>query len=251
MRNGMPNYTKLFSTIVTSTIWAESDRTRIVWITMLALADKNGEVHASLPGLARLAGVPLEDCEKAVTAFLSPDQYSRTPDNEGRRIVKIDGGWELLNFRKYRELASTADTLNANARRQKRWRDRNADVTDSNGTVTPDTLKAEAKANSEANKEVPDSGLAAPQHTPSAKPKGEARAKKPNQTDEEWIVGIEAMQAYKSLNVRHELERAQLWCKNKNRQCTRIFFTNWLNRAVGNAQTIATVPKREFEPGGF
>ncbi len=32
-------YTKLFHSIVTSTIWRETDPTRIVWITMLALAE--------------------------------------------------------------------------------------------------------------------------------------------------------------------------------------------------------------------
>lgn len=161
MRNVMPNYTKLFSTIVTSTIWQEPDRTRIVWITMLALSDKNGEIHASIPGLARIAGVPTADCETAINAFLSPDSYSRTPEHEGRRIAKIDGGWELLNFQKYRLLASTADTLAKNATRQKRFRDRNGKVTDSNasvtpsnGDVTPNTLKAEAEADTEAKEEA-------------------------------------------------------------------------------------------------
>lgn len=156
MRNVVPNYTKLFSTIVTSTIWQEPDRTRIVWITMLALSDKNGEIHASIPGLARIAGVPTADCETAINAFLSPDTYSRTPEHEGRRIAKIDGGWELLNFQKYRLLASTADTLAKNATRQKRFRDRNGKVTDSNasvtpsnGDVTPNTLKAEADTEAE------------------------------------------------------------------------------------------------------
>ena len=160
MRNVMPNYTKLFSTIVTSTIWQEPDRTRIVWITMLALSDKNGEIHASIPGLARIAGVPTADCETAINAFLSPDAYSRTPEHEGRRIAKIDGGWELLNFQKYRLLASTADTLAKNASRQKRFRDRNgkvtdsnADVTHSNAPVTVNTLKAEADTDSKAEAE--------------------------------------------------------------------------------------------------
>ena len=142
----MPNYTKLFNSIVTSTIWTEDDKTRIIWITMLAIADQNGEVHASIPGLARLAGVPLESTETAIQKFLGPDPYSRTPDNDGRRIEVIDGGWELLNHAKYRRMASLADQKDANAKRQKRFRERNATVTDSNATVTPKTDKAEAEA---------------------------------------------------------------------------------------------------------
>lgn len=153
----MPNYTKLFNSIVTSTIWTEDDKTRIVWITMLAMSDQNGEVHASVPGLARVSGVSLADCEAALHKLSSPDAYSRTPDNEGRRISPIDGGWELLNHRKYRAMASKTDSQNANAERQKRHRERNAKVTDRNATVTPsngsvtqtrDIAEAEAEAES-------------------------------------------------------------------------------------------------------
>lgn len=36
--------------------------------------------------------------------FLSPDKWSRTTDNEGRRIEPIDGGWRLLNHAKYRAI---------------------------------------------------------------------------------------------------------------------------------------------------
>lgn len=146
----MPNYTKLFNSIITSTIWTEDDKTRIVWITMLAIADQNGEIQGSIPGLARLAGVSIEDTETALEKFLSPDQYSRTPDHDGKRICKIDGGWELLNHAKYRKMASLADQKEANAKRQKRHRDRNATVTLCNVSVTEETYKAEAEADAEA-----------------------------------------------------------------------------------------------------
>jgi hypothetical protein len=153
-------YTKLFSSIVTSTIWVESDRTRIVWITMLAMADRNGEIQASIPGLARLAGVPIPDCEEALAKFIAPDRYSRTPDDEGRRIEKIEGGWALLNHAKYREMASRDDSKAANTERQRRHREkekRNGIVTLCNATVTPSNVKvthplhiAEAEAEAEA-----------------------------------------------------------------------------------------------------
>jgi hypothetical protein len=155
----MPTYTKLFNSIVTSTIWTEDDKTRIVWITMLAMADKNGEVHASVPGLARISGVALGDCEKALNKLLSPDPYSRTPAFDGRRITPIDGGWELLNHAKYRAMASKEDAKAATAARVKRLRGRNANVTQCNGDVTVgnadvtqdrDIADTEAEANTEA-----------------------------------------------------------------------------------------------------
>lgn len=133
----MPSYTKLFNSIVTSTIWTEDDKTRILWITMLAMSDQHGEVHASIPGLARIAGISTESAEIAIEKFMSPDPYSRTPDNEGRRITKIDGGWEILNHRKYRIMASKEDAKSANSARVKRHRDRNASIKPCNASITP------------------------------------------------------------------------------------------------------------------
>ena len=120
----MTGYTKLFSSIVTSSIWTEDDRTRIVWITMLALSDQHGEVQASIPGLARIAAVSVEDCEAAIAKFLAPDPYSRTKDDDGRRIETIEGGWSLLNHAKYREAMSHEDRKEKSKIRKQRQRDR-------------------------------------------------------------------------------------------------------------------------------
>ena len=99
-------FTKLFSSITESTVWCEPDRTRLVWITMLAMADRMGRVWASIPGLANRARVPVEDARKAIETFLSPDPDSRTKTEEceGRRIEVIDGGWRLINHSKYRAI---------------------------------------------------------------------------------------------------------------------------------------------------
>lgn len=99
----MACYTKLFHSILASTIWREDDKTRIVWITMLAMTDQHGTVQASIPGLADLARVSLEECEASLARLAAPDKYSRTKDYEGRRIEEIDGGWLILNHPKYRE----------------------------------------------------------------------------------------------------------------------------------------------------
>ena len=141
-------YTKLFSTIVTSTIWTEDANTCKVWVTMLAIANKHGEVQASIPGLAQICGLALDDVEKAVAKFLSPDKYSRTKDAEGRRIEEIDGGWSLINHAKYRRLASKEEAQEANAERQRRFKSRtnNAKVTADNGEVTAERDIAEAEA---------------------------------------------------------------------------------------------------------
>jgi hypothetical protein len=118
----MSGFTKLFQSIVTSSIWSEDDKTRIVWVTMLALADRGGLVEAALPGLANAARVSLEDCEGAVNKFLAPDKYSRTEEWEGRRIEKVDGGWRLLNHASYRRKLSADDRLDYQRVKQAEYR---------------------------------------------------------------------------------------------------------------------------------
>ena len=98
------SFTKLFSSLLESTLWCEADHIRIVWIAMLAMADRKGQVAASIPGLANRARVTIEQAQSALECFRKPDKYSRTPDNEGRRISDIEGGWQILNYQKYREL---------------------------------------------------------------------------------------------------------------------------------------------------
>ena len=50
-------FTKLFSSITASTVWVEDSDTRVVWITLLAMADKKGRVWGSVPnhGIASIA----------------------------------------------------------------------------------------------------------------------------------------------------------------------------------------------------
>lgn len=115
-------YTKLFSSIVASTIWREDDKTRLVWITMLALKNERHEVEASLPGLADLARVSLVECEKAVKKLESADKYSRNQGHQGRRIEKCEGGWRILNGEYYRQHLSQEDRREYQREYQKAYR---------------------------------------------------------------------------------------------------------------------------------
>lgn len=99
----MSGFTKLFSSIVTSTVWCEDYPTRLVWIAMLATADSNGVVTATIPGFARIAGVSTDEMRKAFTTLTSPDPESRSKELDGRRIIVLDNGdWQLVNYAKYR-----------------------------------------------------------------------------------------------------------------------------------------------------
>jgi hypothetical protein len=98
----MAGFTKLWSSIVHSTVWQEPLHVKVTWVTMLALADAQGHVGASIPGLASAAGVTIPQCEESLGKFLAPDPYSGTKEHEGRRIEAEDGGWRLLTYEKHR-----------------------------------------------------------------------------------------------------------------------------------------------------
>jgi hypothetical protein len=100
----METYAKLSSNLVTSSLWCtETLEAKVLWVTMLAMKDKHGIVSATIPGLAQMAGIPIVDCEEAIKRFQEPDKYSRTQDFDGRRIEAVDGGWILLNHKRYRD----------------------------------------------------------------------------------------------------------------------------------------------------
>lgn len=96
-------------------------------------------------GIVRAAGVGIiarcgeSDREKGLAALerlAAPDSESRTEDHQGRRMVRISGGYVILNFEKYRELDITA------AERAKRYREKKAKLDAEKAatvTVTPVT----------------------------------------------------------------------------------------------------------------
>lgn len=125
----MTGYTKLFSSIVASTIWREDDKTRIVWITMLALKNERHVVEASVPGLADLARVSLEECQAALEKLASPDKWSRNKENDGRRIAVVQGGWKILNGEYYRHQMSAEDKRAYQREYHREYRKRKKDLT--------------------------------------------------------------------------------------------------------------------------
>lgn len=117
----MAGYSKLFSSIVTSTVWtSESMQTRLVWITLLAMSDANGYVEGSVPGIAHQARVTLQEAEEALERLSMPDPYSRTPDHDGRRIESVRGGWLILNYVDYRNRCQAKDGSRARYERERR-----------------------------------------------------------------------------------------------------------------------------------
>ena len=151
----MSGFTKLFSTIVHSTIWEEQLHVKVVWITMLALSDRNGRVFASVPGLATASRVTLPQCIEALERLSGPDEWSRTKTEEGRRIEAIDGGWRILNYLKYREKRDDDERRLQTREAVRRYREKGKPSKDVSQSKPRKPMKAyvEAEAEAEADTE--------------------------------------------------------------------------------------------------
>jgi hypothetical protein len=241
-------FTKLYSSIVLSTVWREPNHVRIVWITMLALADAGGHVEASVPGLADAARVTIAECEEALAAFQRPDPYSRTKDHDGKRIEPIDGGWRLLNYTKYREGRDPEKRREQNREAQARHRARLNERQPRVSQSKPDSAQAEAEAEAEAEEperegaHAPVAAAAAPAplalDNPSSTKK--AASRKPRRTSKRWtrvpddfVPNAEHREIAnkRSVNLDEELAKFRDHEFPKPKSDVNATFRNWLRNA--------------------
>lgn len=107
----MSGYTPVFRSVFTGSLCGQWPDTA-AWISLLALADKNGEVDMTPQYISSVTGMPLGDLLLCISRFLDPDPMSRTAAKEGRRLELIDPsrtwGWRIINFTVYREKARLA-----------------------------------------------------------------------------------------------------------------------------------------------
>ena len=148
-------WTKLDSGIVDSTLWAEDHATIRVWIALLAKCDAGGFARVAVPAMARLCYMGIEEFEGIMDKLCAPDQYSRCRDDEGRRVARVEGGFVVLSYERYRSMRTRAAT-GAERKAQFDARQRAKDlVTESHegnesNKVTPEA-EAEAEAYTEAD----------------------------------------------------------------------------------------------------
>lgn len=134
MEIGEAVYNKLFTKILDSSIWLESMPTRIVWLTMIAAMDEQGFVQfASVGNVANRARVSLEEAQEALERLTGPDPNSFDPENEGRRLERVPGGWLVLNAGKHRAMVTRAIVQEQTKERVRRYRMKRS----GNASVTP------------------------------------------------------------------------------------------------------------------
>jgi hypothetical protein len=162
----MAGFVKLDAGILTSTLWASRDQTDI-FITSLLMAEPY-ELTSELPqidvesleetgwqvppgwyGFVPAAGSAIIGRShvdpvvgfKVLRALGSPDPESRTSAHDGRRLVRVDGGYIVLNYMKFRDRDYTA----ADRMRRLRERRKGEAVTRNVTPVTRNVTHAESR----------------------------------------------------------------------------------------------------------
>jgi len=113
--------------IFDSSIWMEDAPTRIVWLTLMHLAQlpdnrKHGHGMVVIPRvfLMKKANVSAEEFEHAIERLTSEDPYSRSDQNGGRRIEVLPNGFRLLGFEDYHDSDRYQENQKAQSERGKR-----------------------------------------------------------------------------------------------------------------------------------
>lgn len=100
-------YGKIFKQIYASSI-AEDYLTRFVFMDLIVLADSDGVVDMTPEAIARATNVPLDIVNSAVNKLTQPDPRSRSKEENGARLRKLDDhrdwGWQIVNYEHYRAI---------------------------------------------------------------------------------------------------------------------------------------------------
>ncbi len=121
-------YAKIFQQIFHSTI-ASDWQVRHVFEDFLKLADEDGIVDMPFDSVVRRINVPAEIVKRAIAILESPDPQSRTPDHEGRRLLRLyedqEWGWIIANHTKYRVITNREELKRQVRERVIRFRSKN------------------------------------------------------------------------------------------------------------------------------
>ena len=117
---------------------------------LIVLSDSEGVVDMTAEAIASRTTIPLAIIQAGIEHLMKPDPFTRTPGEDGRRIVFLDEhrpwGWRLVNHAKYRALRNMEEKREADRLRKAEERKKISDV----ASVSSDVRKvAHADADAE------------------------------------------------------------------------------------------------------
>lgn len=248
------SFVKLDCGMLDSTTWFDKDA-RDIFITALLMAvpreisdappqleirsldptgwiippDWYGFVDAASTGIINRCCIPTDKGMDALERLGAPESQSRSQKHDGRRMVRVDGGFIILNYDEYRAKDHTA------AERQRRYRARQKEkrnaVTSRYDTSQPrNVTQAEAEAEEEAERSNNDCTKAPLIVGPAGKDKraykrvpktweitdnGREHAKKSGMGSADLVLELERFRDYEWKHAKVDFNACwRTWCKN-------------------------------------
>lgn len=124
-------YGKIFESLYTGSMVGAGLNVFATWAYVIANAKPPGTIELNPRIMATIFGCSQEEVKAAIDYLCSPDESSRTPDFDGRRLIP-EGSflYSVPTWAKYNQLRNEVERRAANREAQRRWREkhRNADV---------------------------------------------------------------------------------------------------------------------------
>jgi len=216
-------FTKLDEGILQSSIMAERSDVFKVWIAILASAGSDGIARVSSVFLSSACHLSQRVTDHALEILSAPDPRSRSLADDGRRIRRVDGGYFLTNYEKYREFTYSD---NPESVRKREYRSRKRE---------------------EAN---PGHSGTCPGHSASASASVLIIF---NQGEFEGITDLDRKkwsEAFPACDLDGELKRMASWLianPSKKKSNYRRFIHNWLSRSQDRGGTKGQAPSGEYQ----
>lgn len=147
-------FTKLDENILQSSIMAEDDATFKVWIALLAACKEDGVARVSPLFLASICRKEIDTIVAALKKLESPDEYSRSTNDNGKRIERIDGGYRIINYSKYRSF-TYSDSKAAIKKRKQRGHE--GDMSPNGGDISASASASDKKGDTRGKQEYSES----------------------------------------------------------------------------------------------
>ena len=105
-------YGKLFVSMFSGSLYGHWQAI-VTFQQMIILADKDGTLEMTPRAIAATTSIPLDIIEAGILVLEATDKNSRTPDEDGRRIIRINPerpwGWHITNYAYYRAIRTAED----------------------------------------------------------------------------------------------------------------------------------------------
>ncbi len=99
----MTHYAKVFASMFTGSMYGAGTHIFATWAWVLTHKDAEGLVEINTKLVAAELGAEVEQIDEAIAFLTAPDPESRTPDEQGRRLIRVGQfAYQVVNNTKYR-----------------------------------------------------------------------------------------------------------------------------------------------------